>query len=87
MTEYRITTKDNPFDPFDQYYEWLMYDHVVLKYNTDGLLARFAYTSDALTDKENNDQINEAIFRIMALDPSGLYRRVKREVYRDEEFL
>lgn len=80
MYEYRLTTVDNPFDPFDEYQEWLKYDHTVLHYNTDGLLARFARTSDDLSDKEYNDEINEAITRIMCLDPSGLYRRVRREV-------
>lgn len=80
MYEYRLTTVDNPFDPFDQYLEWLKYDHLVLKYNTDGLLARFARTSDDLSEKEYNDEINDAITRIMVLDPSGLYRRVRREV-------
>ena len=82
--EYRLTTKDNPFDPFTQYESWLNYDHFHVAEHgnvfTDQLLARFARTSDELSDSEYNEEINNAITRIIVLDPFDLYRRVRREV-------
>ena len=86
--EYRLTTKDNPFDPFTQYDSWLNFDrlHAVEHGNvyTDQLLARFARTSDELSDSEYNDEINDAITRIIVVDPLDIYRRVRRKVENDE---
>ena len=52
MTKTMLTTKDNPFDPFDQFDSWFMYD-TQNGYNTCGLIARIAHTSNALSDAEN----------------------------------
>ena len=86
--EYCLTTKDNPFNPFTQYESWLNYDHFhYLEHGgvfTDQLLARFARTSDELSDFEYNEEINDAITRIILLDPFDIYRRVRREVKEDE---
>ena len=64
--DYWITTKDNPFDPFTQFYEWFKYD-TFCGYNTAGLIARFANTSLDLSDEEYNIEVNLAINRIMDL--------------------
>lgn len=86
--EYRLTTKDNPFDPFTQYESWLNYDHLhYLEHGgvfTDQLLARFARTSDELSDFEYNDEINDAITRIILVDPLDIYRRVRREIKEEQ---
>ena len=87
--EYRLTTKDNPFNPFDQYDSWLNYDrlHVVEHGNvyTDQLLARFARTSDELSDAEYNDEIKRAIAHIISIDPFDLYRLVSKEIETENE--
>jgi hypothetical protein len=87
--EYRLTTVDNPFDPFTQYDAWLNYDHLHVAEHgnvyTDQLLARFARTSDELSDSEYNDEINRAITRILVLDPLNIYRRKRREVPEETE--
>ena len=54
MDEYRLSTIDNPYNPFDDFTRWYMYD-LELGHNTTERLARFANTSDGFTDKENND--------------------------------
>ena len=76
----RITTVDNPFDPFDQLEQWRVYDNVYLGRNTEALLARFAYTSDALSDEENEDEIERAIDDIIKYDYLNIYKKVKREI-------
>ena len=45
-TETMLTTFDNPFDPFDDFVQWFMYD-VDKGYNTCGKIARIAKSSNA----------------------------------------
>ena len=68
----RITTVDNPFDPFDQYYDWLLYD-TEYGYNSFEKVARIARTSEALTEEENNLEIERAIDEIVKYDFLNVY--------------
>lgn len=76
--EYRLTTYDNPYDPFEQFASWLLFD-VGKGYNSCDYLARIARTSDALSDDENNAEIERAIDEIIKYDFRGIYKKVKRE--------
>ena len=78
MIEYRLTTIDNPYDPFDQFNEWFLYD-VTHGYNTCGLLDRISNTSPNDTDDINDERIKLAMDEIIANDFTGLYKRVYRE--------
>lgn len=71
-----ITTVDNPYDPLNNFSEWLMYD-IDNGYNSCGLLDRFAKTSDAMSDAENAKEIERAIDEIIKYDPFNIYRKVK----------
>jgi hypothetical protein len=69
---YAITTKDNPYNPFEDFENWYAYDmnqslHPEY-YNTCSLLARYSHYSDTLTDEENDREIRDAIKRIIAND-------------------
>lgn len=79
MTECALTTFDNPFDPFDQFDSWFMFD-VDKGYNSCAYLDRIARTSDQLSDEENDREIERAIDEIVKYDPLNIYRKVKREV-------
>lgn len=79
MTEYRLTTFDNPFDPFTQFDEWYRFDEDN-GYHSCSYLGRIAKTSDQMSDQENNDEIKRAIDEIIALDPFHIYKRVSKEV-------
>ena len=70
-----LTTVDNPFNPFNQFDDWIRYD-MDKGYNTCSYLARIANTSDALSDEENNAEIERAINEIISLDFQDLYRKV-----------
>lgn len=71
-----LTTIDNPYDPFKQFDSWFAYDSQK-QYNTCSYLGRIARTSDALTEKENKEEIERAIDEIIAHDFLGIYKKVK----------
>ena len=51
-----LTTFDNPYDPFEQFTSWFLFD-VEKGYNSCAYLDRIAKTSDQFTDKENAKEI------------------------------
>lgn len=73
-----LTTNDNPYDPFDQFKEWYMYDSLA-GYGTCGYLDRIAHISDALSDEENREEIERAIDEIIAFNPT-IYKKVFKNV-------
>ena len=73
--EVMLTTKDNPYNPFEDFEHWFIFD-VVHGYNTCGLLARIARTSNAFTDNENNEEIERAIDEIIKYDFMNIYKKV-----------
>ena len=75
----KLTTFDNPFDPFDQFTEWFLFD-IEKGYNTCAYLARIARTSEQLTDKENNEEVERAIDEISKYDFMNIYKKVTREL-------
>ena len=75
---YALTTFDNPYNPFEQFDEWFLYD-VEKGYNTCSYLARIARTSDQFTDEENNKEVERAIDEIIKYDFTNIYRKVRKE--------
>ena len=75
---YRLTTFDNPFDPFEQFTAWFLYDEEK-GYHTCAYLGRIARTSDALTDEENELEIERAIDEIIKYDFRNVYKKVARK--------
>ena len=69
-----LTTKDNPFDPFDQFESWYSFD-LLKGYDCCGQIARLALTSDQLSDSENDKEVERAIDEIIKYDPFDLYRK------------
>lgn len=67
MTEYALTTFDNPFDPFIQFDAWYRFD-CDKGYNSCAYLDRIARTSDQLSEEENNQEIERAIDEIIKYD-------------------
>lgn len=79
MTEtYALTTFDNPFDPFEQFENWFLFD-AEKGYNTCAYLARIAKTSDQFSDEENNKEIEKAIDEIVKYDFMNIYKKVKKK--------
>ena len=72
-----LTTVDNPFNPFEQFDSWFLFD-IEKGYNTCSYLARIAETSDDMTQKEESEEIERAIDEIIAINPCNIYRKVRR---------
>ena len=83
MIECMLTTFDNPYDPFDQYEDWLQFD-LEAGYSTNSYLARIAMLSESLSDKETNDEIERAIDEIIQYDFRNIYKKVKKDVKEDD---
>lgn len=64
MDKYRLSTEDNPFNPFTQWDQWYFYD-MSKGYNTCERIARLAKTSGQLPDKINREQTEEAIDELL----------------------
>lgn len=71
-----LTTNDNPFDPFNDFSSWFLYDNEK-GYNTCAYLGRIAKTSDQLSDEENNEEIERAIDEIIKYDFLNVYKKIK----------
>lgn len=78
MTENRLTTIDNPFDPFDDFMSWRLFD-MEQGYYTSERLARFVKLSDEMTQKEENEEIERAIDEFIAINPLTIYKKVTRQ--------
>ena len=78
MRRCALTTIDNPFDPFEQFDQWFLYD-VEKGYNSCAYLARIAKTSEQLSEPEYNDEIERAIDEIVRLDFMNIYNKVVKE--------
>ena len=72
-----LTTFDNPYNPFDQFDSWFLFD-VTKGYNSCEVLGRFARISDSLTDEENDREVERAIDEIIKLDFLNIYKKVKK---------
>lgn len=72
-----LTTSDNPYDPFDSFDQWYMYDELH-GYHTCSLLARFAITSSDMVDEDVSSENDRAIDEIIDLLP--FYKKVTRTI-------
>lgn len=73
-----LTTFDNPFDPFEEFASWFLFDEEK-GYHSSAYLARIARTSDQLSEEENNREIERAIDEIIRYDFLNRYKKVKRQ--------
>lgn len=75
--EVSITTIDNPYDPFEDFISWYMFD-IEKGYYTCSKLARLTNTSEEMTTKEEKAEIERAIDRLIELDPFDIYKKVEK---------
>lgn len=73
-----LTTFDNPFNPFEQFTSWFLFD-TEKGYNSCSYLARIARTSDQFTEEENDKEIERAIDEIIKYDFRNIYKKVTKK--------
>lgn len=79
MNACTITTMDNPWNPFTHFPKWWEHDHE-FGYNSLEMVAHFARTSTELEDEFYNDEVSDAIDKILDMNPYGLHIKI----YEDE---
>lgn len=77
MANVALTTFDNPYDPFEDFNNWFLFD-VEKGYDSCAYLDRVSRTSDALTDEENEDELERAIDEIIKYDFMNIYKKVTK---------
>lgn len=79
MTETMLTTIDNPFNPFEQFVDWYLFD-CQMGYNTYSRIARLMPADDESLSSIEKDRIEDNIIdRLIRHDPLGIYTRVDEE--------
>lgn len=78
MRRCMLTTFDNPYDPFEQFTSWFLFD-VEKGYNSCAYLGRIVRTSDQLSEEENELEIERAIDEIIKYDFRNIYKKVTRQ--------
>ena len=76
-TEVMLTTFDNPYDPFDEFVPWFLYD-IEKGYYTCSRLARIARSSEDFSVAEDKEETERAIDEIINHDFLNIYKKVSR---------
>ena len=79
MTCCMLSTIDNPFNPFEDYNSWLMFDKEK-GYDSAERLMRIAKLTDDMTQKEENEEIERAIDEIIKYDILNVYIKVSKKL-------
>ena len=77
-TKYMLTTLDNPFDPFNDFTSWYMFD-CEKGHNTSSRLARIAEIDSEMTQKEVEEAMNRAMDLIVKYDFEDKYIKIQEK--------
>lgn len=69
-----LTTFDNPYSPFDQFNEWMLFD-IQMGYNSCERLGRIIKLEDDMSDMEREKAMQDAIDEIIKYDDAGIFVR------------
>ena len=82
--EYMLTTIDNPFDPFEQFTSWRLFD-LEKGYNSCERLARLVNITDDMSEEEVNREIERAIEGIIKHDFLNIFKKAERNTKTSEQ--
>lgn len=69
-----LTTKDNPYSPFDQFELWQLFD-IEMGYQTCERLGKIIQLEDDMSDLEKEAAMDRAIDEIIKHDPLHIFVR------------
>lgn len=75
MNDVMLTTIDNPFNPFEQFADWYMFD-CQHGYNTSSRIARLTPNDPTMSSIESDRLTEQVIDQIIKYDPLGIYVKV-----------
>lgn len=78
-----ITTVDNPYNPFLDFTQWLLFDSQK-GYNTCSYLARISNVDETMSEEEEDAEVERAIDEIIKNDFLNLYKKVKPSDYKKQ---
>lgn len=73
-----ISTKDNPFDPFEQFEDWYRFDKEK-GYDSNERATRLAHFEENMTEPECMQEFERAIDRLIEIDPFDVFIKVRRK--------
>lgn len=76
-TQVTLTTIDNPFNPFEDFVNWFLFD-IEKGYNTCSYLGRIAKITDDMTQKEEDAEVERACDEILLYDFRNIYIKVRK---------
>lgn len=76
--EYMITTIDNPYNPFEDFDNWYMFD-IDKGYYTCDTLARLIDYKNIITDVDKEKERIKAIDRLIEIDPLAIYKKIYKK--------
>lgn len=77
VEECMLSTIDNPYNPFEDYVSWMLYDNEH-DYNSHGYMMRIAQLTDDMSSVEENMEVERAIDEILEYNPLGIYIKVRK---------
>lgn len=78
MEKYMLTTLDNPFDPFNEFTSWYMFD-CEKGHNTSSRLARIANLDPEMSQKEIDEEMDRAMNLIIRYDVEDKFIKVQEK--------
>ena len=75
---YMLTTLDNPFDPFNDFTHWHMFD-CEKGHNTSSRIARIADLNSEMTQKEVDEEMERVMDLIVKYDFEDKYIKVQEK--------
>lgn len=79
-----LTTFDNPYDPFEQFEEWFLFD-VEKGYNTCAYMGRLSKITDDMSQKEIDEECDRVMDQIIKYDFMNIYKKVCRDMSKETE--
>ena len=73
--QFMLTTNDNPFNPFENFKEWFLFDKEK-GYDSSERVDRIANFTDDMTEIEINQETERAIDEIIQYDFLNIYKKV-----------
>ena len=80
FVECAVTTHDNPYNPFDNFTQWDLFDKEK-GYCSNQKVARLVNFTDDMTEQEMLEENERAIDRLVALDCTNTFCKVTRKDY------